>query len=380
MSYSIDKDLEEGIKLIKEGKKINTALKLINKSARTGTTKGKSYFEVGRIIREGIVGLSANPEEAKKYYNSAMEHFLNEPCDSLDYHYMGDYYNYGYGSEPIDKNLALTYYDKAANEGDEEAKKLADELRESLKTGAGNVSQSLNPETVAKEDASDENQAEVEASNIIFNENDSAQIKDDVLAKEIDSDQILLKALKVLDDSEASKEEKLDAVELLKIASENGSIRALVLLGYLYEGDNSLVEQDYTMSLKYYTDAISRGSSSALFRLGILYTDKEVPYYDLEKGQQMIIKAARLGYSFALTYIGDCFRLKVDDNRNLEVAYRYYALAGERGLGLAYHYMAEIDASRQELDLADKHEKLALNAGYEVSLGYQDPLFYSLRI
>ena len=47
MSYSIDKNLEAGMNLLAEGKKIDTALKLVNKSARKGTTKGKSFFEVG---------------------------------------------------------------------------------------------------------------------------------------------------------------------------------------------------------------------------------------------------------------------------------------------------------------------------------------------
>jgi hypothetical protein len=42
--------------------------------------------------------------------------------------------------------------------------------------------------------------------------------------------------------------------------------------------------------------------------------------------------------------------------------------------------MAEIDASRQQLDLAAQHEKLATDNGYDPALGYQDPLFYSLHV
>ena len=55
-------------------------------------------------------------------------------------------------------------------------------------------------------------------------------------------------------------------------------------------------------------------------------------------------------------------------------------MAGDRGLGLGYHNMAEIDTSRQQLELAKEHEKLAMQNGYDPSLGYQDPLFYSLHI
>ena len=55
-------------------------------------------------------------------------------------------------------------------------------------------------------------------------------------------------------------------------------------------------------------------------------------------------------------------------------------MAGERGLGVSYHSMAEIDASRQQLELAKLHERLAVENGYDPNVGYQDPLFYSLHI
>ena len=129
---TIDIDLKEGVDLVQEGKKIEAGLRLINKSARTGTTKGKSYFEVGRIIREGIPGLDANPEEARKYFDAAMEQFEHSDQDSLDLRDMGDYYNYGLGKPPIDKNKALFYYESAATKGDEISAQRAVEIRAQL--------------------------------------------------------------------------------------------------------------------------------------------------------------------------------------------------------------------------------------------------------
>jgi TPR repeat protein len=382
MSYTIDNDLQAGLDLLNEGKKVDTALKLINRSARKGTTKGKSYFEVGRIIREGIPGLEADPEESKKFYDIAADHFNHEPRDSMDNREYGDYYYYGLGSEEADKNRALEYYDAAAADGDELAKQRADEIRGQIEKGDSSSAPTLTPETDAKEEvveAVNEDETVV-AAPVVENENKPAEISDKVIQDEIDSDQILIKAIRVLDSVSATDQERLDAVELARIAAEEGSIRANVLLGWLYEGDNNLVEADLEKAKEFYEIAIEHGSCSAEFRLGMLYTDKDVPFCDVEKGHQLIIDAAHDGYTFALCYLGDCFRTKVDDVRNLEVAYRYYALAGERGLGLGYHYMAEIDASRQQLDLAAQHEKLATDNGYDPALGYQDPLFYSLHV
>jgi TPR repeat protein len=385
MSFTIDKDLQQGIDLINSGKKTSFAIKLVNKAAISGTTKGKAFFEIGEIFRLGVPGVQADKEEARKYYDVAMRRFNQYPRDSMDYREMGDYYYFGYGSEAVDKNKALEYYRKAQELGDEVAPKRIDEIENQIKNGDAASAPVLSPDTQAKEvmaEVKDEDEAQpkVEVSPLVIDENKTFDANDKIIVDEIDSDQILIKALRILDSVSTTKEEKLDAVEMVKIAGEKGSIRALVLLGYLYEGDNVLVAKDDAKAKETYEKAISLGSCSAKFRLGILLTDKDFEFYDLDKGHQLIIDSAHDGYTYALCYLGDCFRIKVDDRRNLEVAYRYYALAGERGLGVAYHNMAEIDASRQQLDLASKHEKLAFDNGFDVHLGYQDPLFYTLHI
>ena len=388
MSYTIDNDLKEGLALVEGGKEVKKGLSLINRSALSGKTKGKSYFTIGEFIREGKGGIEANPEDAARFFDTAMVLFgKQETRDSLDLREMGDYYNYGYGSEPVDKLKALEYYDQAAKDGDDIAKQRAEEIRASLKGGTSETAPSLTPETVAapapvekKAEEPVKEETPVEKAPVVASINQPIESTDKIINDEIDADQILIRALHLLDSVSASLQEKQDAVELAKAASDDGSLRASVLVGYLYEGDNNLVARDYDKAKEYYEKAIAQGSSSALFRLGILYTDEETSYYDVKKGHDLILQSAHAGYYFALCYLGDCFRSKVNDPKNLEVAYRYYALAGERGLGYAYHNMAEIDASRQELSLAKEHEHLAFDNGYDPALGYQDPLFYSLHI
>lgn len=381
MPYNMDKDLAVGLQLINEENKIDAGLKLLNQSARFGTTKGKSFFEIANIVRNGLKGLKPDIEQARKYYDVAMLYFKAEEKDSMDYREMGDYYYYGLGTEPIDKNLALEYYKLAFD--DSIAQERVAEIEKQLSKGDSSSSPALTENTEAKENIPDDlsnNTTNIFVAPIISDENKPADISDRIIASEVDADQILIKVIRILDSVSTTKQEKIDAVELCKVAVENGSLRACVLMGYLYEGDNELVETDFDKAKEYYELAIEHGSCSAKFRLGILYTDPDTTYYDLEKGHNLIIDAAHDGYTFALQYLGDCFRLKVDDTRNLDVAYRYYALAAERGLGIGYHNMAEIDASKQQTDLASKHEKLAIDNGYDVKLGYQDPLFYSLHI
>ena len=387
MSYTIDSNLKAGIEMLAEGKSNKKALQLINKSAQSGKTKGKSYFEIGRILREGVNGIEPNPEEARRYYDKAMEIFLHSPCDSMDHREMGDYYHYGLGFAEVDLNRALEYCDMAANEGDELAKQNAEDIRNMLRKGNASKAPVLSPETTVKETPVTPEEVRpaaqvkpVAVAPKVVTEEKPAEKEDPLLTSIIDSEQLTIKALRLLDSISSNRQDKLDGVELAKAAAEKGSARAAFLVGFLYEGDNSLVEKDLNTSKVYYDMAVELGSASAMFRLGILYTDSDSPFFDLNKGHELILKSAHAGYSWALAHLGDCFRQKVSDPRNLDLAYRYYAMAGERGLGLGYHNMAEIDTSRQQLELAKEHEKLAMQNGYDPSLGYQDPLFYSLHI
>lgn len=393
MAYTMDKNLEAGIKLLQEEKQIDKAIKLINLSCRKGTTKGKSYFEVGRLIREGVPGVEPNVDDSKKYYDTAVSYFFRETCDSMDYRELGDYFYYGLGTEPVDAERALEYYDLAAKDGDKEAESKASEIRKAK--GKDNVVHVNKPNYVAPvyEQKKYPNSTVVNNGNklnrdsgsvlmapVVASEQEQVKPVDEIIVDSVERDALLLKAIRMIDNPSSTMQERIDGIEVAKAASDEGSMRAAVLLGYLCEGNNPIVERNLEKAKEYYELAISRGSVSAEFRLGKLYLLNESKFADDEKGHQMIIDSARRGYAYALNYLGDCFREKVMDSRNLDLAYHYYAMAGNKGLGLAYHNMADIDASRQELDLAKKHEGYAVENGYDVRLGGQDPLYYSLHI
>lgn len=419
MPYTMDKNLEDGLKLLEEGKKVDTALKLINKSARKGTTKGKSFFEIGRIIREGIDGnLEANPEEARKYYDKALSLFATTDegkLDCLDYREMGDYFNYALGTEAADKNRAADYYRKAIELGDELSKERLDQLEKELAAGTPSTAPALTPVAEEKkpeavvlpattpaetkeekpvEEKKVEEQPAVEEKKV----EEPAEEKEAEKAPEvqpagkiymsdskkvqtvIEGEQILIRAIRLIDSPISTDKEINDGIELLKTAVEQGSLRAAVLMGYLYEGHSSYLAPNFELAKKHYEIACGRGSSVAEYRLGLLYLSPDTYFYNEGLGHEHIVKSARMGYAPALHYIGDAYRSKVTNPKNLEIAYRYYALAGERGYGLSYHNMSEIDASRQELDLAREHEKYAILNGYNPDTETQDPLHDTLHL
>lgn len=407
MSYYIDPRLQKGIDLVKEGKKVNTGLTLINESCKSGTTKGKSYFEAASILRNGIPGMAPNIDLSRKFYDQAMFYFRNSKCDSMDYREMGDYYYYQLGTEDADINRALEYYELAEKDGDELAHDKAEEIRRLKAGGSASTAPVLTPETevqevtpieevvevevpaeapveeveetVAEEPAEEKVEAVVTPAPVVSLDSKLYAEDDEDTKAVIDAEQILIKAIRLLDSDASTAQDKLDGVELARNAAEANSLRANVLMGYLYEGEHDIVEGDYDEAKKYYEKAIELGSATALFRLGLLHLEEEAEYYNVEKGHELIVLSARKGYAPALAYIGDAFRVKVDDERNLSLAYRYFALAGERGLGTAYHNMAEIDASRQDMGLSRMHEEMANARGYDPEKGFQEPLFTTIH-
>ena len=407
MAYSIDKNLEKGMKLLENEGKTEEGIELINHSAKNGTTKGKSYFSIAQIIREGKFGIQTDVEKSRVFYDRAAEYLIENP-DSMDYLYLGDYFNYGLGTQQTNKQKALEYYELASRANDSIkilAEDRADEIRNSMAiyskksndifddlnnphpveaTAFGDLNpeptesvgisfERIEPSSISASDDLPSSFTTPPVASPIVNENSSV---DDASNEESEykDDVLLVKALKLLDSPASSLQDKIDGFELVRTSCDEGSVRAAVLLGYFYEGKTSIKEKNLEEAQRYYELAISRGSVVAEFRLGLLYLIQNTSFTNEDKGHQLILSSARKGYSFALNYLGDCFREKVMDPRNLSLAYRYYALAGERNLGLAYHNMAEIDASRQDIELAKKHEDYAKKLGYDLNQSPYDSL------
>ena len=431
MAYNIDKDLQEGLNLLNEGKQTEKAFKLINKSVRKGTTKGKSFFEVARILGEGLGGLNPNAEEARRYYDASLATYAKmdeKAIDGMDYRNLGDYFSYGLGTESIDVNKALNYYRKGAALGDQICQDRINALEREAVFGSAASGPVISatapapaPAPVAPaEEAAPIAQAETVAAPYIFDEAAPApatapapveasaepEIEPEAEAEEPEieeapslrpsarsfiaqndyinsvaqKDILLVNGIRIINSPLSTASDIAEGVELVQKACDQGSMRAAVYLGHMYEGgDYSVVAKNLALAKDYYEIAVGRGSSSAEYYLGLLYLNPDFQQYNTLLGHEHILNSARKGYSYALNYLGDVYRQKVNDPKNLELAYRYYALAGERGLGLAYHNMAEIDASRQETLLAREHERYAILHGYDPVNPGQDPLFFSIQ-
>ncbi len=417
MAYNIDKNLEEGLRLLNEGKQTEKAFKLINKSVRKGTTKGKSFFEVGRILREGLGGLNPSAEEARRYYDASLATYAkmdDKELDGLDYRNLGDYYSYGLGTENIDINRAINFYQKGAAAGDQICEERIHALEQEKVFGSADNAPVISAESEEAEspsifeDAAPEiAEAPEEApAEIAEDHEDSDYLAPEAHAEEPETeeapalrpakrsfiaqneyinsvaqnDALLISGIRIIISPLSTASDVAEGVEIVKRASDEGSMRAAVYLGHLYEGgDYSVVAPNLNLAKDYYEIAIARGSSAAEYYLGILYLNPDFQQHNSLLGHEHILNAARKGYSYALNYLGDVYRSKVNDPKNLELAYRYYSLAGERGLGIAYHNMAEIDASRQETLLAREHERYAILHGYDPVNPRQDPYFFSIQ-
>ncbi len=429
MAYNIDKDLQEGLDLLNEGKQTEKAFKLINKSVRKGTTKGKSFFEVARILREGLGGLNPNTEEARRYYDASLATYAKmdgKELDGMDYRNLGDYFSYGLGSESIDVNKALKYYREGAALGDQICQDRINALEREAVFGSAVSAPVISAESApapveetapapaaapapayapfiydepapaeqaapapapAEAYAQPEIEAEAEAEEPEIEQADSLRpsprsfiARNDYINSVAQHDILLVNGIRIINSPLSTASDIAEGVELVQKACDQGSMRAAVYLGHMYEGgDYSVVAKNLSLAKDYYEIAAGRGSSAAEYYLGLLYLNPDFQEYNTLLGHEHILNSARRGYSYALNYLGDVYRQKVNDPKNLELAYRYYALAGERGLGLAYHNMAEIDASRQETLLAREHERYAILHGYDPVNPGQDPLFFSIQ-
>lgn len=173
------------------------------------------------------------------------------------------------------------------------------------------------------------------------------------------ADKYLLYGIHLL--KEEKPERRIKAVEILKKAARLGSVRSLVLLGYLYE-KGIVVRPEPEVSLLYYSLASERGSVTGSYRRGLRFLDTEP-----EVGLYSIRQAAKAGLATALNEIGTLYYLGERGLRAPDVAYRFFSLAAERGDATAYYNLSLIDSKRGDLALAAEHREKARQLGFEES-------------
>ena len=177
---------------------------------------------------------------------------------------------------------------------------------------------------------------------------------------------LLLNGIHMLKDE--NSESKSDSIKIFKEAAKLGSVRALVVLGYLYE-KGYIVNQSNKLASDYYMLAIERGSINAKYRYGLILLGegKEIGLYNIRD-------AAKDGLPQALNKMGDFYINGKFGLKDIEKAYSFYKLAAERGYALSYYNMSEIDKNYNRLDIADENYKNACNLGYKKENELQEVL------
>lgn len=166
----------------------------------------------------------------------------------------------------------------------------------------------------------------------------------------------LLNGIHMLKDT--NEERKVDAIKVIKDSAKYGSVRALVLLGYLYE-KGITVTQNNSVANEYYNLAIENGSLNAKYRQGLieLSDGKDIGLYKIRE-------AAKQGLPQALNEMGNFYMKGRFGLKDFNKAYAFYRLAAERGDAKAYYNMSIIDRNLKHDDIADENYKKACELGY----------------
>lgn len=183
---------------------------------------------------------------------------------------------------------------------------------------------------------------------------------------------LFVSALRILTEPGHESKERDSALVTLDRLSAEGHVRATVLLGICYD-EGFYVEKSLELAKEYFERATFLGSANGEYRLGVLML-QDNQYRDLEKGAQHIKNAAGRGLKDALNTLGDMYVKGLGVEKSEKEAEKYYRLAADRGLGLAFFHLYELANARGEHQAADKFLSQAKEHGYDVTTGKQDYL------
>ena len=162
------------------------------------------------------------------------------------------------------------------------------------------------------------------------------------------------------------------AADMFWEAAYRGSSRAMYQLGVCYR-DGKGVDQNDEKAASLFQQAAKRGSSAAMHELGVLYRDGLGGMdKNLEKAADMFRKAADRGYSAAMHELGVCYRDGKGVDKNLETAASLFQQAADSRyspamyqLGLCYRDGRGVD---QDLEKAASLFQQAAVRGYSAAM------------
>ena len=183
---------------------------------------------------------------------------------------------------------------------------------------------------------------------------------------------LFVSAMRILTEPNHKPEERDSAVVTLDRLCAEGHVRATVLLGICYE-EGFYVERNLELAKTYYDRATFLGSANGEYRLGVLQL-QDTRFRDEAAGVQHVKNAAARGLKDALNTLGDMYRQGVGVEKNLLEAEKYYRLSADRGLGIAFYHLYELESARGDTEAAQRDLKLAEEHGYSLETGKQDYL------
>lgn len=119
------------------------------------------------------------------------------------------------------------------------------------------------------------------------------------------------------------------ALELFQKAYEQGSSISAYLIASLYCG-NDEIEEDFDKEIEWLKKGVEANSSECMLGLGkIFISDDSVlaKYHDVNKGLDLIQKAAKHGSGEAYTVLGNCYYFGENVNKDDDKAYDNYKKA-----------------------------------------------------
>ena len=145
--------------------------------------------------------------------------------------------------------------------------------------------------------------------------------------KEIQDNALVSKNEKIIEDSEASPEEKEKAFSVLLSLAREENINAIELCGASYwQGQG--VPKDREMARIWFEKGASLGIARSMLGLGYCYDRAIGGPRDMPKAVEWWTKAADLGYEVAMSRLGDHFYLN-PDAKNMGKAMQWWQKAAE---------------------------------------------------
>ncbi len=188
----------------------------------------------------------------------------------------------------------------------------------------------------------------------------------------VGDDAVFISAMRALTEPDRTAEERTSAVGTLDRLSAEGHVRSTVLLGICYQ-EGFFVEKSLPMAFDYFKRATFLGSVNGEYRLGVMMLQDDL-YRDVEKGVQHVKNAAARGLKDALNTLGDIYCKGIGVKADLSEAEKYYRFAADRGLGIAFYHLSQLESQRGEVEKAAADLKAAEEHGYDLSTGKQDYL------